>query len=245
MTKLFQELDYCETHIGALSLRRRMYPAHDGYVYEVKVDGEFLMSSLFTAGEIALAELALAELALTETDGDGISVAVAGLGLGYTANAVLQNPGVASLVVIDALPSVIDWHRRGLVPLGKQIADDPRCHLVHGDFFAMVGAGGQNLDPRSPDARFDAILVDVDHSPRNLLSPGHAGFYQTEGLRRLAAHLKPGGVFALWSNDPPDRDFQSRLGDVFPQTAAQIVSFPNPARGEEEANTIYIARMNA
>ena len=27
------------------------------------------------------------------------------------------------------------------------------------------------------------------------------------GLRRLACQLKPGGVFALWSDDPLDSDF--------------------------------------
>ena len=61
--------------------------------------------------------------------------------------------------------------------------------------------------PNAPGRRFDAVLVDIDHSPENLLHPRHAALYPPEGLARLAAHLNPGGVFALWSNDPPDDAF--------------------------------------
>lgn len=57
---------------------------------------------------------------------------------GYTAQAVLENPGVRSLMVVDALAEVIEWHAQGLLPLGKQLTGDPRCRLVHGDFFAMA-----------------------------------------------------------------------------------------------------------
>jgi hypothetical protein len=52
-----------------------------------------LMSSLFTASEIALARLGLAELS-----GADLDVVVGGLGLGYTAKAVLEREAVKSLV---------------------------------------------------------------------------------------------------------------------------------------------------
>ena len=35
------------------------------------------------------------------------------------------------------------------------------------------------------------------------------------GLQRLRAHLRPGGVFAMWSDDPPDADFCALLKQVF------------------------------
>ncbi|MBK3574327.1 spermidine synthase [Streptomyces sp. MBT65] len=231
----FEEIDWRPTPIGEISLRRRRHPVSGDDVYEVKLGDEFLMSSLFTTGEIALTELALAILPDTELD-----VAVGGLGLGYTAQAVLDDPRVRTLAVIDALAEVIDWHQRGLVPLGARLTSDARCRLLHGDFFALA-AGPSGLDPTEPGRRFHAILLDVDHSPRHVLHPRHAALYQPAGLRALAGHLHPGGVFALWSNDPPDPQFTSALSEVFAHTAAHVVAFDNPLQGGTSTNTVYLA----
>ncbi|MBX9393913.1 spermidine synthase [Streptomyces sp. TRM72054] len=235
MSVRFEEIDWQPTPIGEISLRRRRHPVSGDDVYEVKLGDEFLMSSLFTTGETALAELALAKLPDAELD-----VAVGGLGLGYTAAAALDDPRVRSLTVIDALAEVIDWHRRGLVPLGARLTSDTRCRLVHGDFFAMA-ADSIGLDPDEPGRRFHAILLDIDHSPRHVLHPRHAALYQPAGLRALAARLHPDGVFALWSNDPPDDQFTSALTVVFAQAAAQIVEFDNPLQGGTSSNTVYLA----
>ncbi|MFJ7062037.1 spermidine synthase [Streptomyces microflavus] len=236
MTTRFEELDWKPTPIGDISLRRRRDPLSGDDVYEVKLGDEFLMSSLFTEGEIALARLGLAPLARHP----GLDVAVGGLGLGYTAHAALREPAVRSLIVVDTLGEVIDWHRRGLVPLGTALGSDDRCRLVHGDFFAMVREG-HGLDPRTEGRLFHAILLDVDHSPRHVLHPSHAALYQPEGLSALSRHLHPGGVFALWSNDPPDDDFVSLLTNGFRNVAAHVVEFPNPLRGGTSTNTIYVA----
>ncbi|MFF0095920.1 spermidine synthase [Streptomyces canus] len=235
MSLRFEEIDWQPTPIGEISLRRRRHPVSGDDVYEVKLGDEFLMSSLFTTGEIALTELALEQLPDTELD-----VAVGGLGLGYTARAALDDPRVRSLIVIDALAEVIDWHQRHLVPLGAGLTSDARCSLVHGDFFALAADPG-GLDPQEPGRRFHAILLDVDHSPRHVLHPRHAALYQPAGLRALAAHLHPGGVFALWSNDPPDEAFSSALREVFAQSAAHVVDFDNPLQGGTSANTVYLA----
>src|SRR5438309_5540919 len=149
------------------------------------------MSSQFTAAEIELARLGLAALSRADLD-----VVVGGLGLGYTAQAVLEHSNVRSLVVVDALAEVIEWHEQGLLPLGQELTGDPRCRLVHGDFFAM-SASAEGFDENSRGRQFDAVLVDIDHSPRKLLHPRHAALYAPEGLARLAGHLRPGGVFAL------------------------------------------------
>lgn len=235
MSVRFEELDWRPTPMGDISLRRRRDPASGMDVHEVKLGDEFLMSSLFTAGEIALTRLGLAEV-----EGSGLDVAVGGLGLGYTARAALDDPRVRSLIVVDALAEVIEWHERGLVPLGRGLASDPRCRLVHGDFFAMV-ADSHGLDPQEPDRRFDAILLDVDHSPRHVLHPRHAALYLPAGLRALAGRLRPDGVFALWSNDPPDEEFTSVLRDVFAAAEAHVVEFDNPLRGGTSTNTVYVA----
>lgn len=237
MSAFFEELDYRPTPMGALSLRRRRQLSLGIDVYEIKLGEDFLMSSLFTASEIALAKLALAEI-----PGKDLDVAVGGLGLGYTARAVLEHAQVRSLLVIDALPEIIDWHRRGLLPLGEALNADPRCRLVQGDFFARV-KNSPSLDPEEPGRRFDAILVDIDHSPRAVLHPSHAAFYDREGLSRVAAHLHPGGVFALWSNEPPDEAFQAVLADVFAAAQAHVVAFHNPLQEREATQSVYVGRI--
>jgi len=238
----FEELAYRDTPFGELSLRRRLHVALGVEVFEVKLNDEFLMSSLFTAGEIALAELGLDGLQ-PDHGAASLDVVVGGLGLGYTARAVLDNSALRSLLVIEALPDVIDWHRRGLVPLGKGLSSDPRCEFLNGDFFGL--ANTPTLDSRHPDRRFHAILVDIDHSPRHVLNDSHAGFYTPDGLRRLAGHLHPGGVFALWSNDPPDEEFCAVLASVFATAQARVVTFPNPLQNRDATNTIYVAVKQA
>ncbi len=236
MSAAFEELDYRETAIGALSLRRRILPSLGVEVFEIKLGDEFLMSSLFVEGEIALAALGLRGLEAAEID-----VVVGGLGLGYTAAAVLDQPRVRSLTVIEAIPEIIAWHRGGLVPLGARLAADPRCTLAQGDFFAL-SASPTGFDAGRPGRKFHAILADIDHSPRDVLHPSHAALYAPAGLRALAAHLHPGGVFALWSNDPPDGDFRRDLAAVFAQSGAEVVEFANPLQNRKAANTIYVAR---
>ena len=234
----FEELDYRETALGELILRRRHEPAVAGsIVYEIKLNDDFLMSSLFTAGERALAELGLAALPGGEAD-----VVVGGLGLGYTAAAVLAHDRVRSLLVVEALGEVIEWHQRGLVPLGRSLTGDPRCRFIEADFFALAARAMGGFDPGAPGRRFDAVLLDIDHSPRHWLQPQNSGFYGTQGLRDLCTHLRPGGVFALWSNDPPDPTFRAVLDRVFAASELHVVEFANPYRGGKSTCSVYVAR---
>ena len=235
MSRWFAELARAETPMGDVVLRRRLEPTLEIDVFEVMLGGEGLMSSLFTAGEEGLARLGLAAVT-----GDALDVVVGGLGLGHTAHTVLQDKRVRSLHVVDALAAVIDWHRQGLTPLGAELTNDPRCTLVHGDFFAAVEQ--ERLVPGAgAPTRFHAILVDIDHSPVDQLDEDHAGFYEPDGLRRLAAHLHPGGVFALWSNDAPDAGFLATLRSVFARAEAPVVSFPNFLIDGDSESTIYVA----
>jgi spermidine synthase len=237
MSRAFEELARASTPMGDIVLRRRLEPTLQIDVFEVMLGGDGLMSSLFTAGEEALAQLGLAA-----TTTDKIDVVVGGLGLGHTARTVLHDPRVRSLHVIDTLDAVIDWHRQHLTPLGAELTRDPRCHLVHGDFFAHVDRGR----PLAGDSvKVHAILVDIDHSPTHLLHPSHASFYEPAGLRRLADQLRPGGVFALWSNDPPDDHFLETLRHEFATAEAHIVSFANFLIDGESHSTIYVATTTA
>jgi spermidine synthase len=239
MNKLFEELDYRKTPIGDLILQRRKYPQLDGeMIYEVKLGDAFLMSSMFHEVEEALSRLGLGAL-----DGEGWDVVVGGLGLGYTAVAALEFPQVSSLIVVDALEGVIDWHERELVPLGETMNDDSRCRYVHADFFALAADPSKGFDPKSPGRKFHAVLLDIDHSPRNLLASQNAAFYTPEGLEKLAAQLHPCGVFALWSDDAPDDEFMADLGDIFKTARAEVVKFPNPLLGTVSESTVYVASL--
>jgi len=237
MVKTFEELDFRNTRLGELVLRRRKIPMLDNeVVYEIILNGEFLMSSLFHAVEDALADLGLAAAPSVPMD-----VVVGGLGLGYTAVAALKHQSVRSLIIVDFLEPVIRWHKTGLVPLGSSISTDPRTRFIEGDFFAMASHLETGFDEAEPGRKFHAILLDIDHTPKHWLNESHASFYTLEGLRILRRHLHPGGVFALWSDDAPDREFCSRLEDVFDGVQAHTVSFPNPIRGGESSGTVYVA----
>jgi spermidine synthase len=235
MSARFEVLDWQATPMGDISLRRRREPTLDVDVFEVKLGDEYLMSSLFTVAEVELARLGLAR-----ARGTGLDVLVGGLGLGYTARTALEDPRVRSLAVVEALGEVIGWHKRDLLPDTVGLAADPRCQIVQGDFFALVAAG--SAFGEGVPASFDAVLLDIDHTPRHVLHPSHAGFYTVEGLEQLSGHLGPGGVFALWSDDPPDEPFIVTLQQVLDDVQAHVVPFANPLTGGESSNTVYVAR---
>jgi spermidine synthase len=140
--------------------------------------------------------------------------------------------------VVEAIPNVIDWHRRGLVPLGRQLADDPRCTLHHGDFFALARDSFRALDNAR---RYHAVLLDIDHSPSHVLHPENQGFYSVDGLLRLRSCLHENGVFALWSNDPPEHAFIKVLDEVFRSYTVEIIDIENPITGLTSHNSVYVA----
>jgi spermidine synthase len=224
---IFEELDYQETPMGELTLRRRSFNGAD--VFEVKLGDEYLMSSLFVVAEEELSHLGLAAHDNPKT------VLVGGLGLGYTAVAALADTRVQSMTVVDALPAVIDWHERQLLPVSTTLVEDTRTRLIHDDFFALMR--------REPTQTYDALLVDIDHSTEHSLDPSHADLYTVAGLTALKRHLNPDGVFALWSDDPPLPAFEAMLAQVFATTESHVVSFDNFLTGGVSTNTVYVARL--
>ncbi|MFW6364220.1 MAG: spermidine synthase [Spirochaeta sp.] len=236
MNAFFKELDYQSTSIGDISLRVRRDPRTDEPLYEIKLDDEYLMSSMFTESETALGRLGI-----DEHPGDHLHVVVGGLGLGYTARAVLESPRVASLVIVETLQPVIDWHTNGLLPLGAELTGDSRCRFVRGDFFSMA-ASPHGFDPEQDGRRFDAILVDIDHSPGRHLAPAHASLYQPDGLARLSSHMNPAGIFGLWSNNPVDPDFTGQLRHVFRTARGENIVFHNHLQDRDSTQSIYLAQ---
>jgi spermidine synthase len=229
-----EELGFQETPLGDLTLRRRPEPLLDNReVFEVKLGDEYLMSSLFTEAERQLAILGSAAL-----NGE-LDVVVGGLGLGYTAAEVLKNKNVKRLLVIDLFQAVIDWHKQRLVPLGNALTADRRCELRQGDFFELARTG---FDATEPGCKFDAVLLDIDHSPEHFLGPASRSFYNARGLGTVRAQLKHNGTFALWSNDPADGAFTAHLEEVFGSAAGHNIEFPNPYTNSTSINSVYVAQ---
>ena len=236
---LFEELDYQSTPLGEISLRRRADPRLQGLViYEVLLGEEFLMSSLFTEAEIQIAHLGL-----EACEGDALDIVVGGLGLGYTAAAALQHDSLRSLKVIEVMEAVINWHQQELVPVGEILNKDSRCQLLQGDFFALAMNAREGFDEAND--KVHAVLLDIDHSPTHWLNPGNQAFYSRAGLQGVVSKLHPGGVFGLWSNDPPDMDFTALLESIFARVEYHVVSFANPYTGGQSSNTVYLAHKNS
>ena len=189
----------------------------------------------FVEGEIALADLALAMV-----EGDDLKVVVGGLGLGFTAEAVLRDPRVAKLTVVELIPEVIEWHEKRKLPLGEAVAGDARCRLLQGDFFALARTSGGFGEAGGPG--YDAIIVDIDHSTTHLIDDASAGFYSADAIAALAAGLRPGGVFALWSTDAEDPAFTEAMRVTLRDVRVERVAFQTPYRDESAFNLIYLGK---
>ncbi|GAA1663866.1 hypothetical protein GCM10009830_06660 [Glycomyces endophyticus] len=235
MSIRFEVLDSRPSAMGEISLRRRYDEEAGAEVYEVKLGEEYLMSSLFPVAEIELARLGLAR-----TPGTGLDVIVGGLGLGYTAQAALEDTRLRAVTVVEYSEAVIDWHRKELIPDTEGLAADPLVHLLKSDFFAAAMGDG-SFHPGEPDRRYDAILLDIDHTPRHVLHEPHTAFYTVEGLRGAAAKLREGGCFAMWSDDPADDEFMAALAEVFTDVENREIWFDNPYTGGQSSNSVYLA----
>ena len=194
MSARFEELDWRETPMGEISLRRRREPTLDVDVFEAKLGDEFLMSSLFTVAEIELSRLGLAAV-----HGDGLDVLVGGLGLGYTAVAALEDPRVARLTVVEALPEVVGWHEAGLLPVSARADGGPAHAAGHGRLLhhrrrgTAPGPGGPGPPVRRPARRHrPQPPARAAPEPRGLLQRGRPAPDEeaAEAPRRLRALVR-------------------------------------------------------
>jgi len=229
-------LDSAERSIGLIYLCRGSHPdARGGDVYDVWIDGELLMSDVSPVSERQLATSAIAA-----HKGTGkLRILVGGLGLGHTADAALKSPRASEVRVVDAMDFVIDWVKRGLIPLSKSLNEDERLLLVQGDVYGDV------LGPASE--AWDLILIDVDHSPDSPLDPATLVFYTAEGQARVREHLAPGGVVAVWSAHDNDA-YAAVMAEAYPESWRESVkwSVPHAAGPDQELhNTLFFGRIEA
>jgi spermidine synthase len=221
-------LAYETTALGEICLRRRELLSRPGtIVTEITLDHELLMSSYITDSERALAEEAL-----TRHEGGDLSVLVGGLGLGYTANEVLQSERVRRVEVVEFLPEVVRFLRDGLVPLSEELLGDPRFTVRDGDVYALLRA--------EPSEQWDLVLIDVDHSPDERLGGTNASFYTESGLTHAKQHLAPGGVLAIWSY-AESSPFVDAMRAVFAVVEAIPVTVMNDLVDVEQTDWLFLA----
>lgn len=170
-------------------------------LFELFVNGSFLMSSYSGPSSTALAAIGLAA-ARRQTPWN---ILIGGLGLGFTLRRTLQDPRVGRITVAELEPCVIRWNRGALGLENSSAMRDPRVSVECGDLLTLL-----------PDAfaRYDAILLDIDNGPTWTVHEENAHLYSGSGLALVASALKPGGAVAFWASARSER-FEGLLRELF------------------------------
>ena len=215
--RAWETLDAVDTEEGRLELRRR---GEKDFV--ITVAGRVLMSSMAHLTEVAVAEIACGEVAGRERP----RVLIGGLGMGFTLRAALDAlPRSGRVVVAEINEAVVRWCRGPLAPLTNNAARDPRTKIVLDDVADVI----TGAEP------FDAIILDLYEGPREATQGREDPFYGPAALKRTRAALNPGGVLAVWSEDP-DAAFEKRL-----RQGGFVVERRKPGKGGPR-HTVYLAR---
>ena len=222
----YVELARARSRRGEVVLRERHDPDHpNASVVELRVNGVFVMDTLETASEQALASVALLQVE------DPRSVLVGGLGLGFTAHTVLADDRVQRLEVAEIEESLVRWMRDGTVPHGPAFLADGRLSVRTADIAQVVATA-------APET-YDLVLLDVDNGPGFLTYDDNAALYGGALLHVVAETLRPGGALAVWSSAEAPA-LHGNLAEVF--GAATPVPYDVRLQGRDERYWLYLAR---
>jgi spermidine synthase len=166
--------------------------------FEIKINGQQLMSSRQHESELALARLGCAHLSEREAP----RILIGGLGMGYTLRQTLDMLGQdAKVVVSELLAPVVDWNRDFLRELNGQPLEDKRVEIRIGEVLLLLS--------NSKDS-FDAILLDVDNGPNAIVDSGNDTLYTQAGIEICRRALRKQGCLSIWSAEP-SKDFEQLL----------------------------------
>ncbi len=232
---IFEILDYQETALGPLILRRRELLSKPGtIVTEVTLNHEFLMSSYLTESERELSRIGLQLVRQNRNSIPGVdrklSVLVGGLGLGYTAAEALESDDVDLVEVVEFLQPVIDWLVTEKIPLATKLKTDRRLKVNLGDIYFKLMTKAESA--------FDLIAIDVDHSPEDVLGEQSYGFYSVASLRAARESLQPGGVLAIWSY-AADTPLLDNMRTVFSAVQVNAITVWNDLIAEEQTDWLF------
>lgn len=166
--------------------------------FSIRLGRDELMNSRMHGSEEALAEVACRHARTLEAP----TVLVGGLGMGFTLRATLDVlPPAATVVVAELVAGVVDWNRGPLGPLADHPLKDRRVVVEVTPVEHLL---------RATNARFDAVLLDVDNGPSAFTTLGNEWLYGDAGLAATRRALTAGGTLAVWSAHE-DRRFEQRL----------------------------------
>ncbi|OYU15021.1 MAG: spermidine synthase [Alphaproteobacteria bacterium PA4] len=166
--------------------------------FMIALDRNELMSSRMSGSEEALAEMAIARLG----DRPAPHILIGGYGMGFTLRKALALLGPrAQVSVAELVPGIIEWAEGPMAALTGNGLTDPRTLLVMGDVGMVI---------EHAQAKYDAILLDVDNGPDGLSRAENNRLYSRAGIAAARMALRPGGVLAIWSA-APDPAFTRRL----------------------------------
>ncbi|HET9987409.1 MAG TPA: hypothetical protein VFQ65_02795 [Kofleriaceae bacterium] len=185
--KPWKTLATVPTAEGELELRQR-----GDQEFLLVIGGRVLMTSQERRSEERLATVALAQVKAPAP-----RVLIGGLGMAYTLRAALDVlPAAAQVEVAELSPAVAEWCRGPLAVLTNDAAGDSRVRVILGDVARVIRDAAA--------ATYDAILLDLYEGPHAASQRGDDPFYGPGALARSHAALSPGGVLAVWSEDPDD-----------------------------------------
>jgi spermidine synthase len=190
----WRTIERVDTAEGPLELRRR---GESDFL--ITISGRVLMTSTAHRSEDALAHLACGALGgLLQP-----RMLLGGLGMGFTLRAALDRlPPQAEVTVVDLNPRVVAWCRGPLGPLTNHATDDPRVTIEVADVAAVIAD--------APVGRYDAIVLDLYEGPRGTPFGVPDPLYGADAIKRAWTALRPGGVLAIWSEEP-DASFEGRF----------------------------------
>ncbi len=217
MTRPWTTLASAPSSDGVLELRRR-----GDRDYLITVGGRVLMNSFARASEEELARLALSRTTRR--------VLIGGLGMGFTLRAALDVvPRDASVVVAELNPVIVEWCRGPLAEATRNAVDDPRVRVEIGDVARVIATAAP--------ASFDAIVLDLYEGPNAQSQRRDDPFYSAAAIEMQRAALAPGGVLAVWSEDP-DAAYAKRLGGALRVTTHSITAGGSGGR----KHVVYLGR---
>ena len=221
----YVEIARAESERGELVLRERRSEGAPS-VLELRANGVFVMDTLETSTERALASAAL------ELVDDPRAVVVGGLGLGYTMHEVLADSRVEKCAVVEIEQALVDWMRGGTVPHGPALLADERVSVVVADVAVALA--------EARPASYDLILLDVDNGPGYLVHEENAALYRAPFLAAGRAALRPGGVLVIWSASPAP-ELEDSLREVFGEAEAR--PYDVLLQDRDEQYWLYVARV--
>ncbi|MCW2767687.1 MAG: Spermidine synthase [Nocardioides sp.] len=221
----YVDLARLESEHGELVLRERR-PEGAPVSLELRANGVFVMDTLETSTEQALAAASLSVVA------DPRAVVVGGLGLGFTMHEVLADSRVEKVAVVELEQALVDWMRDGTIPHGPALLADERVVVVVADIALALAEAG----PSS----YDLVLLDVDNGPGYLVHDTNAALYRPPFLTSARTVLRPGGALVVWSaSEAPE--LESSLREVF--GSAEALPQEVLLQDREERYWLYVARV--